>query len=152
ENTEFKIALDRPDGKNAPNSSVTLPAPVTITSPATGATFRRDDILTLSWTPASNNMTELRIGHVSSRCTDALGEMIITSTKVNDALLSSDPGNLERRASIFLPPFTQQDLQASCVVDIEVRRRRIGTVDPNIGEGGYFYADWYDWVQVTILP
>ncbi|MCG8383171.1 MAG: hypothetical protein MJA28_13320 [Gammaproteobacteria bacterium] len=152
ENTAFKIALDRPDGKNAPNSSVTLPAPVTITSPAAGATFHRDDMLTLSWTPASNNMTELQIGHVSSRCTDTLGEQVITSTKVNDALLSSDPGSIERQASVFLPPFTRQDPQASCVVDIEVRRRRIGTVDPNIGEGGYFYADWYDWVQVTILP
>jgi len=152
ENTRFNVAFNRPSGISAPNSYVIMPASILIVTPNAGQTFNRSDSVTLSWTPVSNNMSRLRIYSSSSRCTDANGQEIFSSSNSNSISSVVDPGSVTQVASSYIAANALSDPTATCTVTFRAERTQEGVLDSAFGEGGIISANRYDEVQITVVP
>jgi len=142
EGAELRIAFIRSDsggcsapGPSAPDSTVTLPAPFSVTAPAPGATLRRSAPFTVSWTPARPDPMRLWV----------------TGPCVHPAAFGASPG----AASLVVPAGSIQPLSdplASCSLELELVRSRAGVVDPAYGEGGRFVARQTRRVTAQSMP
>lgn len=153
ENTEFTFSFNRPDGDSAPDSTVIMPAAVNLASPTMNSVFNRTDLITISWTPVSYNMTSISIDFDLNDCADATGQVSSTGMSSGyDYNSSSDPGSVFLTASALFSDAALQNLTLSCKVNILVTRHRKGVVDPTFGEGGSINAYTSDSVVILINP
>jgi hypothetical protein len=137
--TAFKIDFQRvEDLVDAPNSTVTLPAPFVIATPAASATFSRaSDPITVSWNTAAQDSMGIQI---SGACISPYS----TAVPANATQHLIAAGTLQ----VLQPPPAPQ----SCEVTIDVARSRAGQVDPAYGEGGSFSASQARQVRVNSAP
>jgi hypothetical protein len=133
-NIEFRIALNRNNDVSAPNSTVLLPDPFTITTPQSGERFARNaDIVTI-WEPGFSDHS-IRIDY-DLFCSD--GESIIV---LGTEEVISDSGQHSINATELLGVRANHpSTQNGCDLEITVTRARSGNLDPNYGEGGYIKA------------
>jgi hypothetical protein len=128
----FQIALMRDSDASAPSSSVTLPAPFTVTVPTT---FARSAPLTVTWT-SSGSADEMRFRFVGA-CVDAeLGPVADTGQATFPA------GAVTAKAGG----------PASCMLSLEASRSRSGSLDPAYGQGGAITATQQRTVTLTATP
>lgn len=143
EETPFKISFFRTheegaecNGVSAPNSTVNLPAPFSITSPVPSTTYsRQSDAIPLAWDNA---------GRSDAMTWSATGDCIESSF---DNPISGDPGTYTFDAGTFMTQST-----AGCAVTITLERTRSGTLDPAYGEGGTIRAAQIRSVQINSQP
>lgn len=122
----FTVAWNRTDEfVSAPNTTITLPAPFTLTAPVAGATFSRasDDIV-VTW-EASGTTDEMFWEVITSSCAREMKSNTITA----------DPGTF----TIAAGTFTNVDGHEAetCDTTLLLIRRREGNLDPAYGEGGW---------------
>ncbi len=152
ENTRINIALNRPAGVSAPSSYVNLPASVSFVTPVAGQTFKRSDYIQISWTPVSNNMSDMSVYSSRARCVDANGQEISNSGNSNSLNMMVDPGSITQAARSYIVASALADPAATCVVTLTISRKQNGVIDPAFGEGGTIKAVRYDTVEVNIVP
>ncbi|MDP2310763.1 MAG: hypothetical protein Q8P18_32395 [Pseudomonadota bacterium] len=124
--TSFAFAFTRTVDAGAPQSTVSLPSPFTLTGPAADTVFSRaTDPIVVTWGDAGS--------------TDAL-QVKLTGDCIFDHLVSvdGDPGTVTIEAGTLLP--TNEETPEACAVSLVVQRRRDGTLDAGFGEGGVVYA------------
>ena len=125
EGSNFTVAFERSIDDGAPNSSVSLPAPFSITSPTADDTLSRDGgALTITWEPSgSENDMEISIS----------GDCVTLFTED----LSGDPGTFTLNAGTLSDSNSSDDDDGTnCPLTILVKRKKGGTLDPSYGEGG----------------
>jgi hypothetical protein len=139
--TVITIALTRGDGGNAPNSQVTMPLPIDLTAPVTGALATAGTNLSVAWTP-SGTPDEIRILLRTVLCSRPGAGTTQTATVVGD------PGN----ATVFIEPDLLPLLNPGeqCDVDVQVQRVRHGTVDAAYAAGGTIQAQQADKVTIVV--
>lgn len=144
-NIEFRIALLRNNDTSAPNSTVLLPDPFTITAPNNNATYARNADIVTTWDPGFSNFS-MKIAY-DLYCSD--GSFV--SKLQTQRAISSDSGQYSINVAELLNPYANHpSTQAGCDVDITVSRTRYGNLDPNYGEGGYIRASQQRTVSVRI--
>lgn len=120
--TPFKVSFLRDTEVSAPDTEMTLPAPFTITAPATNTTFSRaSDPITVTWSGS---------GQPDPMTYSIIGGCI--QSQFNDTI-SSDSGTLTIPAGTILASTTGG---GTCAVSIGILRARNGSLDPAYGEGG----------------
>lgn len=120
--TEFVFSLERSIDAGAPDNRVSLPQPIELTLPKSGETLSREtDDITVSWTPSGE--PDLVRATVSGDC---------IWDEVVDA--DGDPGTLVIPAG-SISPLDDNDPQ-SCDAVILLERRRAGTLDSALSQGG----------------
>ena len=135
------IALTRGDGGNAPNSQVTMPLPIDLTAPVSGALATAGTNLVVGWTP-SGTPDEIRILLRTVLCSRPGAGTTQTATVVGD------PGS----ATVFIEPDLLPPLNPGeqCDVDVQVQRTRFGTVDPAYAAGGTILARQVDAATIVV--
>lgn len=135
EDTPFRVAFLRtppPDGecagKSAPNSTVTLPRPFSITAPAPSTSVSRGAGFTFTWN--NSGESDPLSYRVSGTCIQDYSESI-----------SSDSGSYTIPAGSIMVVGTDQTV--SCAATLTLSRTRAGSLDPNYGEGGVISARQY---------
>lgn len=141
--TEFRVELVRGIDVSAPNSVATLPLGFSLSTPD-GQTYARDQDITVSWDPAFTP----DIMHVTYKttCQPSAGGIYTASQGIG----LIDNGQYTINASELItddPLFAGVD----CEINIQVNRKRYGTVDGNYGEGGWFLARQRRSVTVSVL-
>lgn len=122
EDKDFTVALSRPSDTPALNSSVTLPAPLTITGPAAGTSYSRaNGVITVTW--GNSGKSEPLSVSLDGNCIDPVSR---TPT--------GDPGTVTFNAGEVKGKKDHET--ETCDVTVNVRRTRAGTVDPAFGKGG----------------
>jgi len=120
--TEFVFSLERTIDGGAPDNRCSLPQPIELTQPKSGETFSREtDDITVSWTPSDEQ--DLVRATISGNC---------IWDEVVDA--DGDTGTLIIPAGT-ISPINDNDPQ-SCDAIILLERRRSGTLDPALSQGG----------------
>ena len=116
EGTAYTVSLNRATETSAPSSTVTLPAPFSITAPAPAASFSRaNDDLAVTYASAGTH---------DSMSWSITGDCILNQSKVLDA----DTGSFTvAKASIKTPSSTTTE---NCQVTLTVSRTQVGTLDP----------------------
>ncbi len=121
--TQVRVSLARQADISAPESAVTLPAPLEFRSPLANTPFPRSAGVTLTW----NGAGEADPLHLTARgsCIEPI-----------DLELTFDTGTQT------LAPFVASSSNETntCSVSITLVRRRVGTVDSAYGKGGVFRA------------
>ena len=132
EDTPYRISFLRshpPDaecaGVSAPNSTVLLPAPFAITSPAQDAMVSRGSALSIDWTNS---------GHADSMSWSLDGPCI----QPTGDTIANDTGTFTVPADSIMVVGTDQTV--SCTATLSIGRGREGDLDPNYGEGGFIRA------------
>jgi len=150
ENTLFRINFNRPSGVSAPNSSVSLPAPVTFTAPTTGSVFQRSDTINISWTPVSVNMTNINVKAGLYQCNVSTTEIGRISKSFNYRSATDFGGTSVNASNLFS---TEALAHESLVCDITLTVTRImtGVIDPAY-EGGSILATQSDEVVIRVEP
>ena len=121
--TQFSMAFTRgPDDTSAPNSSVTLPEPFTISGIA--QTVSRQVGFTATWQAGTKG--ELMVWVLRGDCL------------VAQAGSMADAGQTVISASQLIPVVGQEE--ATCNASFCLERDRPGTLDPAFGEGGVIRA------------
>jgi hypothetical protein len=136
EDTAFVIAFNRgPDDVDAPNSTVSLPAPFMIAGVA--GEISRAAGFTATWTAAT-------AGDAMRWSID--GDCMFETNKS----LTSDTGTV----TVVLADFNMHsgDEQTSCAANFCVARNRKGTLDPAYGEGGVIDAEQQRCAAFTSAP
>jgi hypothetical protein len=121
-----KIALDRPADVSAPSSSVTLPAPFSITAPAAMTAFSRANQgeVNVAWdAPTRGDAVDV----------EASGSCIETVSAFRTGAGAADANVPRLRAR-------SGSEAATCEVQVTVTKTRDGSVDPAYGKGGVFHA------------
>jgi hypothetical protein len=139
--TAITVALTRGDGGNAPNSLVTMPEPIDVTAPVSGALATAGANLAVTWTP-SGTPDEIRILLRTVLCSRPGAGTTQTATVVGDpgsATVLIDPD--------LLPPLNPGE---QCDVDVQVQRVRYGTVDPAYAAGGTIQARQLATVTIVV--
>lgn len=138
EDTEFKVDFQRVKFDPAPESTFTMPAPFTVTTPvATDSFSRASDEIVVTWdAPGSSDVMVVNID----------GECV----KLYHKELTGDTGTYSVAAQTLNPENNQAD--DTCSITIEVVRRRSGSLDPAYGEGGEIWGRVVRSVQVTSTP
>jgi hypothetical protein len=125
--TVYTVALQRSTDVSAPASTVTLPAPFTITSPTSNSAFSRatsDVVVTYGSAGSQDSMT----WSISGSCING-----------TSGTASGDTGSFTiARGSLVLPPGGQAS--GTCQVTLSMTRSRSGQVDPHYGSGGSIVA------------
>lgn len=123
--TALSIALNRPDDTSALESTLTLPGPFTIATPAAGTRFSRalPDGFNVTWSPPTSD--ELRVSARGSCIETVTDQPVAGSSTVAD-----------------LPRFVAKSGSETAICDVQVSvvRFRKGRVDPAYGQGGDFEA------------
>ena len=131
EDTPFRVSFLRshaPDaecaGVSAPNSTVTLPRPFSITAPAQDASISRASDLTFTWSDSgeSDDMSWALDGPCIQYMADSI---------------ENDNGSFTIPEDTILLVSTAM---TSCTATLRIYRTRQGELDPNYGEGGTISA------------
>jgi hypothetical protein len=122
EGTEFTIAFTREDDDSAPESTVTLPAPFTMSVSPTEASRASDDV-DVEWDPPATGNLEFSL---SGNC-----------IKSQDDDLPDDGSHTITADSIET---FKDDEEESCTVSVELERAQRGNIDPAFTEGGMIKA------------
>jgi len=150
ESTLFRIDFNRPTGVSAPNSSVSLPAPVTFTAPTTGTVFQRSDTINISWTPVSVNMTRLDVKASTYHCNIPDTEIGRVS-KSFSYRSATDFGATSVTASDLFSTEALAHTSLVCDLTLTVTRTMSGIVDPAY-DGGSIRATQSDEVVIRVKP
>lgn len=138
EDSSFAFALNRSIDEGAPASDCSLPAPLSLQTPADGATFSRpNDPIPVTW-DNSGQADDLEVV-LESDC-------IVTSVNA----VSGDPGTFVIEAGSYTVFEDRQDEQ--CEATIKVRRIRTGTLDAGFGEGGRIACTQERTVSIRLDP
>ena len=133
--TLFRVSLFRADGTINSGSFVNIPSTFSISSPARGQAYGAGDRMLVTWSPASpGNRVELE---VSARCpTNAGGTTFsVQWFQIGDTGTHSlNMNNLRIARDDSVVP------DATCDMDIAIRRERNGNVDPAFRGGGFMRA------------
>lgn len=147
EDTEFRVEFNREQDVSAPNSTVTLPAPFSITS-AKGVTYAKDAIVSVNWEPAYT--PDRMLVDYNVNCTGSDGGKHPASYTVG----ADDNGQRDISVAEILanasPGFS--DSSKGCSMEITVMRQRTGTIDPHYGEGGQISAEQRRSINAGIAP
>jgi hypothetical protein len=119
EDDEFVVELVRSIDDGAPSSIATLPAPFEVDPLA--ASVSRTEAVDLTW---DNSSPDLMQWSASGDCIDSAGANVGT----DEGGATIGPSTLQKRQG------TQ--VADTCVVTVTVSRTRLGSLDPNYGEGG----------------
>jgi hypothetical protein len=122
EGTEFTIAFLREDDDSAPASTVTLPAPFTMSVSPTEASRATDDV-DVAWDPPAGGNIEFSL---SGNC-----------IKSNGDDLPDDGSHTITADSIET---FESDKEESCTVSVGLERTQRGNIDPAFTEGGRIEA------------
>ncbi|MFZ5440562.1 MAG: hypothetical protein ACOZQL_11175 [Myxococcota bacterium] len=137
-NKAFTVSLTRANDTSAPSSSVTLPAPFSLTAPMASQTFSRagSGQVVVAWAPSG--LADAMHVAASGSCIES----------IPDADLNADQGQYT------LPAFRarQGEDSTTCSVVITVTRTRKGSVDPAYGKGGDFTATVKRTVTISSAP
>lgn len=125
EDTQVTVALARTNDTSAPSSTVTLPAPLSITAPTGSPHVSRAGTtpLDVSWSTTRGDAIRA----------SASGSCVQT---VSETVLLSDTGTWRVPRLVAESGKESQ----SCQVTVTIKRVRQGTVDPGYGKGGSFEA------------
>ena len=126
----FEVSLDRAGDASAPHSTVTLPEPFTLATPATAS---RSAPLTIAWSPSgSTDQISVHLTGCASTQLDAI----------------ADTGSVTLPAgSVVADPST-----ATCDLAVEVSRTRTGLLDPAYGQGGSIVASQRRTTSLSSTP
>jgi hypothetical protein len=121
--TACTVALNRTSDVSAPNSTCTLPAPLTITAPAAGASYSRASGA-INVTYGAGGSTDAANYSLSGSCVDGPSNVPLTG----------DPGTFVISAGTVTASAGAQG--QTCQVTLTVSLTRTGTLDPAFGSGG----------------
>ena len=133
--TGYTFSLTRISGNSAPESNVTIPTPVTITTPTANAGYSLSSgsAIEIKW---ENNTDDTVIVSIEGDCVKpfSTGEI-------------ADSGAF----TVVGADVTPEDPTGSCTATIEVERRRAGTLDGNYS-GGNIYASQKASIGLQVDP
>jgi hypothetical protein len=140
EDTPYRVSFIRsppPDGecagRSAPNSTVTLPAPFSLTAPVQDSSHSRAAPLSIQWSGS--------------------GEADAMSFSVDGPCIQAYSDNIENDNGSFTIPANSimvvGSANAMCTATVSVYRSRDGVLDDNYGEGGVINATQRRGVQFT---
>lgn len=133
DNTEIRIALNRPSEEDAPNTTVTIPAKPVILTPVDNSTIYRTDDVYVSWLAESYNDT-------------IDGSLFACSTGAGTQFISDDTGDYTFLASVYL-------LYASdCSGSVSVTRIRQGIPDSGLSVRSTITVRRISGVSLTVSP
>lgn len=147
--TEFRVEFDRSLSVSAPNSTVTLPAPFSISN-TSGDSYPPDGSIQVTWLPSSISISESMTMRIQISCTSYSGQSYSGSYQqavIDSGLHTVSVAEVLRRTapdSSYYPK--------SCSVGITLARERSGILDPNFGEGGSISAKQVRGFTVNITP
>jgi len=133
DNTEIRIALNRPGEEDAPNTTVTIPAKPVILTPIDNSTIFRTDDVYVSWLAESYND---RIEGRLSACSTAAGTQFT----------SDDTGDYTFLSSVFLP------YASDCSGGVSITRIRQGMPDSGLSIRSTISINRRSSVGLTISP
>ena len=138
EDALVRVALERADAEDAPDSRVTLPAPFELTAPPAGVTYSRaSEPIIVRWAPSGED-DEIHV-NVTGPCID-----------LHAPSVSGDLGQLAIPASTLI--WSDYAADVTCTADITVARVRHGQLDPAYGEGGQIVAEQVRQVSFVTIP
>ena len=149
----FRVALLRTDGVDATQSTVSIPLPFNITSPAASTSFTNVDTLALTWQPASAGTMQIEF---AMQCIDTLGRQMEWA----DFLDVVDTGSYSILVTTLLAVnMTDSNTNQPIVIDTTqpcsatflLTKTISGSVDANLG-GGTISATQTRTLQVVIMP
>ena len=143
--TLFSIQLDRPNDPNA-TSTVTLPAPFSITSPNSNQLFQSGTSVTFSWSPASSGVLDL---NYTTFCTDTAGESISSSKIIT---LVDINGGYTIASANLLPASGTFDPNITCVCSAQLIRKSTGTISTALKSGSTIEAQQKRSISFLIQP
>ncbi|MEO7109174.1 MAG: hypothetical protein ABI183_01945 [Polyangiaceae bacterium] len=133
------FVLTRANGGSAPNSTVTLPDAVAVTSPAANAKVSAaSGNVQIAW---SNPLATGKMQYVAYPCGSAA-----TTTNTES---SSDTGSFSFPVSSII---SGAPTAAGQCITIQINRQVPGTFDPAFDQGGTFSADRFDYVNFLLTP
>jgi hypothetical protein len=137
EGSVYTIALARTADVGAPNSTATLPAPLTLMKPVDGASFSRlmDDIVV---TYAPNNTTDPITWSIEGTCVKATGMQPVTG---DSGSFTIGRGGLKDAGG-----------GSTCDAVLTVYRNRPGTLDPAFARGIKVNAQQLGRVSISLRP
>ena len=142
--TMFTVSFSRNNGKNAPNSNVTLPEGFVVQSPQSNDVFSQADDVPIQWTP--NGTTITPDIDVSLSCTTT-GGVVFTASQ--DVATSGDTGVASLPIASVIPIGTL-DTTRLCEGEVHFSRWRRGNLDPAYGEGGDITAEHIERAQFFV--
>lgn len=120
--TELVFRLERQSGEDALDSRCSLPLGLTVLAPEPVETLSRAiDDLAIAWTPSGEQDPVRAV--ISGDC---IWDEVVD--------VQGDPGNTTVMAGTLAS--LDEENPAACSAQVEVQRRRSGSVDPAFGEGG----------------
>lgn len=142
--TPYRIAFLRShaegeecNGVSAPNSTASMPMPMSITAPVGSPAYSRStDPITITWSPSGTS--DQMYWNASGPCIQPIGNTAI----------SGDTGSYD----IAPQTIVGTDTAGACTITIGLERRRDGTLDPAYGEGGTIWASQVRSVNVQSTP
>jgi hypothetical protein len=134
--TEFQVTLDRPDDTTASDNTGLLPDPFTLDKP-TPDLSRKDDDLTLSWSPADSG--ERMTVDIDGKCIFSFGDSDVSDTGSFDVAA----GKLES---------TGGDMPETCDLTAKVTRVSEGSADTLFDPESYFRLHQRRSARVTSNP
>jgi len=137
ENSIIKVSFNRPSKTSAPNSNITIPAPITEFTSDVNTFDRSQDSLVLSWDAAGNN-DDLKLTYQGGCIIDG------SNTVVDTGSYTINAGTIKN--ALVLDP------AESCSIDFYISRATTGEIDPAYGEGGYIKIRQIRSIAVTSAP
>ena len=140
ENTAYTVSLTRASpNTSAPSSTVSIPAPFTISAPAASAQFSRatgDIVVTYSPSGKADPVTWT----ISGSCTSG-----------SSGSLTGDPGTFTIAHGTLLPPTVDAGAPPTCPLTLTLTRTRPGTLDPAF-QGGSITSSQQQTVEISSAP
>jgi hypothetical protein len=121
--TVYYLSFVRSRRTDALNSTVVLPEPFIITAPLPGEEHSRANDILVEWEPSGSESTV----QITVRTSCINGSVSLIDVGDEDEIIISDTG------SFTIPGGTLTGASGDCSSVVEVRKRRLGTPDPNIG-------------------
>jgi len=144
--TLFTVSFERTKYTSAPNSTVSLPYPPSITAPSPGHIFSQAENITVVW----DNLN-------SSAAIDLHFSLTCTLVNRDNRSFGTTMANLANTGTatysiISLMPDLTLSSGDTCNMQITASRWQGGSLDPNYGEGGSIAAIQHRQISVTVNP
>jgi len=139
----YTIELRRPNDPNA-SSSVSLPAPFTITAPAANQLFPSGSNVNVQWSPAMNSVL---IYAYTTSCTDTAGGSVQKSNSISVVGIN---GGYTIATANLLP--SGIDPNITCVCNVNLIHQVQGTISPNLKSGSTITAAQLRNISFLINP
>lgn len=139
-----RIALERGEGLDAPNSEVELPQAISIAAPADQEQFSLQDEISLEWTPAGTQDEILIAFEITCQEGDDRVGDDINFTRTDSGMEVFPVGDLIGD--------WQLTANHTCEAEIIITRKHAGIVDPNFGRGGEIYSLRSESVSIQLNP